>query len=170
MAMAGAARAEQLAAAFDRSFAEARRAPEGDAGEFLAVRVAGERHAIRLAEIGGLHPVRAVTRLPGPLPALIGLAGLRGVLVPVYDLALLLGGAAAGEARWMVLAGTAEAAFAFEGFEGQFRAPNGAVSASGQDGEDALRQVVASAGGPLPLISIPSLVATLRRRLPPASA
>jgi purine-binding chemotaxis protein CheW len=170
MATLHAVRAEELANAFDRSFAEARGVPAGEADEFLAVQVAGERHAMRLAEVGGLHPARTVTPLPGLFPALMGLAGLRGALVPVYDLALLFGHEAPGAARWMVLAPGAGVAFAFEALDGQFRAPSAAVSSSRQDGAETGRQVVTTAGGPLPVIHIPSLVETIRRRLPPVSA
>ena len=84
-------RAAELRAAFDRAFAGAvahRR--RGQAG-FLAIRVGVERCAIRLSEIAGLFADRKITRVPAGEAALLGIAGFRGAIVPVYCLPTLLG-------------------------------------------------------------------------------
>jgi len=44
-----------------------------------------------MAEVSGLFADKKVTRLPSPVSELSGIAGLRGAVLPVYDLAMLLG-------------------------------------------------------------------------------
>jgi hypothetical protein len=86
--------AERLAALreeFDGSFGQPVRPPDAEHAELLTLRAGGRRYALRLAQTSGLHPDRSVTPLPGPLPALLGLAGFGGTIVPVFDLAALLG-------------------------------------------------------------------------------
>jgi chemotaxis signal transduction protein len=56
--------------------------------------------------------------VPGPLPELLGIVGLRGAIVPVYDLRLLLGHTPAGPPRWLVLAAGGQVALAFDHLEG----------------------------------------------------
>src|SRR5689334_19841174 len=109
-------RALELRQQFDRSFAEPVRRTVIETDDFIAVRLGAETFAIRVAEIAGLHAGLAITPCPSPLPELLGLAGLRGALIPVYGLAALLGLSAVAEPRWIVIAAGREAAFAFDGF------------------------------------------------------
>jgi chemotaxis signal transduction protein len=115
-------RAAVLRHAFDRAFADAQRFDTAAAENLLAIRVGAERCALRLSEITGLFSDRGVTRVPGGAAALIGLAGFRGTLLPVYSLQALLGLGAAKLARWQVVAAAAPVVFAFEQFDGQLRA------------------------------------------------
>jgi chemotaxis signal transduction protein len=113
--------AAALRAGFDHSFAEASRIDAAIKEDFLIVRIADEVFAIRLREIAGLHAGKKVTRVPGGDPALIGLAGFRGVIQPVYSLAVLLGFQTQAVLRWMVIAAAAPVAFAFDTFEQHLR-------------------------------------------------
>ena len=70
--------AERLAtlrAEFDGSFGEPVHPPDAQHAELLALRAGGRPYALRLAQTSGLHPDRPVTPLPGPLRALLGVAG-----------------------------------------------------------------------------------------------
>jgi chemotaxis signal transduction protein len=122
------ARIERLRADFDRSFAEPVRSHEGEHVELLAIRAGGRPYALRLSQTSGLHPDRPVTPLPGPLPALLGLAGFAGTVVPVYDLAALLGHPADSRPRWLVLAaGTPPLGLAFHDVDGHVRVQADAI-------------------------------------------
>ncbi|GGJ78915.1 hypothetical protein GCM10010123_06040 [Pilimelia anulata] len=117
-----------LRSAFDRSFMDPPR-PSGEAGDhLLAVGVGARRCAIRLAETAGLFADRPVTALPGPLPGLLGVATFRGVVVPVYGLASVLGDPPDPDPRWLVLAaGTPALALAFGRLDGHLRLPADAL-------------------------------------------
>lgn len=119
-------RVVELRSAFDRE----RAAPSSSNTEvhtesLLAIRVSRDAYAIRVSEISGLATDRKIVAFPSPIPELLGVAGVRGALVPVYSLAGLLGyGAETGQARWLVLCGTEESfGLAFSDFEGYMRMP-----------------------------------------------
>jgi purine-binding chemotaxis protein CheW len=117
------ARAAELRRDFDRGFAEPVRVDAQVTEELLAIQVGAQPYAIRLSEVAGLFAGKAVTRVPGGHPALRGIAGFRGALLPVYDLRHLLGSADAETPRWLVIAAAAPVALAFETFIGQLRVP-----------------------------------------------
>ena len=152
-------RIERLRRDFDRSFADPVRSHDEEPIELLAIR-AGERpYAIRLAQTAGLHPDRPVTPLPGPLPALLGLAGFAGTVIPVYDLAALLGHPIADRPRWLVLAiGTPPLGLAFHALDGHVRVTAGAIMAeNGAEGRrDSLRGLVSLDGVARPIVDVPA--------------
>ncbi len=151
-------RVDRLRGDFDRSFAEPARSHDVEHVELLAVGAGGRPYALRLSQTAGLHPDRPVTPLPGPLPALLGLAGFAGTVVPVYDLAALLGHPAATRPRWMVLAaGTPPLALAFHELDGHVRVDADAIIAEpASNGHRFLRGMVALAGGTRPLVDVPA--------------
>jgi purine-binding chemotaxis protein CheW len=110
-----------LRAAFDRSFAEPPRPDLTAMEDLLVVRVGDDVFAIRLSEITGLYADKKITRVPGGDPALLGIAGFRGTIHPVYGLTILLGRQAEAEPRWLVVMAAAPAALAFDGFDGHLR-------------------------------------------------
>jgi purine-binding chemotaxis protein CheW len=114
-------RAAELRRDFDRSFAEPPRADKAAKEDLLAIRLGAQGFAIRLSEITGLFVDKKVTRVPGASAALLGIAGFRGSIVPVYDLQSLLGHSGGHAPRWLVIAAAAPVAFAFEAFESQLR-------------------------------------------------
>lgn len=143
-------KAAELKRMFDQAFADP---PPPDAGptiDFLAVGVGGDPWAIRLSEIAGLFSNRRITPLPGSATGLVGLMGLRGSLVPVYDLRAFLGYSGSVSPRWVLMAVAAPVALAFDRFEGHLRVPLTALSTDPEPGPAAQSPVaheVVRAGG-----------------------
>ncbi|HUQ07297.1 MAG TPA: chemotaxis protein CheW [Kofleriaceae bacterium] len=150
--------ARSLRDAFDRAFAKAASSPATAHSDFLAIRAGGQPRAIALAEIGGLHVDRRVTAIPTPVAGLLGLVGLRGVMVPLYDLRVLLGTNPVDEPRWMVTAAAAPVGFAFDGFDGHLRLDEADVARGPTD-------LVVAGGVTRPVISLVTLIAELERRI-----
>ena len=83
--------AAALRLSFDELFTRPVVEVDGAREGALTVRVGGDPHVVRTAEIVGLHARPQILRVPSPSQALLGIVGLRGVIVPVFDLAVLLG-------------------------------------------------------------------------------
>lgn len=111
-----------LAAEFDGSFALAHREAPVTV-DVLAIGVGGDRYALRISDIAGLFADRAITAVPSSRAELLGIAGFRGSIVPVFDLAVLLGYTSIAAPRWLVIASGTPVALAFEEFAGQLRVP-----------------------------------------------
>jgi purine-binding chemotaxis protein CheW len=164
------AQAASLRQDFDLSFAAA---PSGEAAaleDLLAVRVGGDPYAIRLREIAGIVSDRPIVPLPTGRSDVLGLAGIRGGLIPVFSLSSLLGYAPdANATRWMVLCRTADPiALAFGEFEGHLRIAAADIysddSARGHRASaDAALEIVHTDSGPRPLIDIARIVAAITR-------
>ncbi len=110
----------ELRGQFDQSFAAPPRTDLEQLETLIAIRVAGDPYALRIGEINSLASDRKIVPLPSATPELLGAAGVRGAVVPVFSLAALLGyGLGLGSARWLALCGTDEPlALAFSDFEG----------------------------------------------------
>jgi chemotaxis signal transduction protein len=158
-------RAAELRRAFDRSFVEARRFETATTRDFLAVVVGGDPYALRLTEIGGLYSDKKVTALPSRVAELRGIAGFRGAMLPVYDLAALLRYRHAESPRWLVMAAGAAVAFAIERFDGHFQAPSDSIAShEGDQSREHLHQILRTQDFVRPIINVPSLVAAIRDR------
>ena len=59
--------------------------------------------ALRLADVSSFHADLAIPPLPARDPALLGVALVRGALVPVFDAARRLGKPAAVSPRWVAV-------------------------------------------------------------------
>lgn len=96
---------DELRQMFDRLFIAPTRAAAPGCECFIGIRAGGDRLVLRLSELAGIEKRGRVVPLPGGDPALLGLAGIRRRLVPVYDLAALLGceGGAGSDWRWVGL-------------------------------------------------------------------
>jgi chemotaxis signal transduction protein len=152
-----AARIAELRAEFDQSFSEPARNHDLEHVELLAIRAGGRPYALRLSQTSGLFPDRPVTPLPGPLPALLGLAGFAGTVVPVYDLAALLGHPVADQPRWLVLAtGSPPLGLAFHDLDGHVRVPVTTIVGEAGGGRDAIRGMATLPGGERPIIDVPA--------------
>ncbi|HVZ13937.1 MAG TPA: chemotaxis protein CheW [Bauldia sp.] len=158
-------RARALREAFDRGFAETPATAMAEQTDLLALSLAGHRFAIRLGEAAGLFADRKVTPAPTAMREFRGIAGVRGALVPVYDLAVLMGYAPAEHLRWLLLAREAPVAFAFDTFDGQLRLDSAVLAPHQDQTRDTVREV-ARLDTPRPVIHIPSVIAALRRRMP----
>jgi purine-binding chemotaxis protein CheW len=156
--------AASLKADFDRSFAS----PPAGAGErpetFLRVRVGGERYALRLAEVGGLFVDKRITHLPTSAPSLLGLAGFRDRVLPVYDLAMELGSARVTTPRWMVTATASAVALAFDAFEGHVHVrPDAVAREQSLAGRAAARDVLNIENG-IPVIRLAAVLEAIASR------
>jgi purine-binding chemotaxis protein CheW len=164
------ARAAALREAFDRTFAAPPAAVGRTVTDLLAVQVGGDPYLIRMAEVGGLAVDRVVTPLPGAPPALAGLAGVRGGILPVYDLAALLGYPRAVSPRWIAVLADAPIAVAVDGFDGYLRRAEGEIAFDAPP-PTASRHVAAIARAAdfvRPVVSLASMLAAIAsRRLDP---
>jgi chemotaxis signal transduction protein len=137
------ATALELRRAFDAAFAEAPATSPAPSEDLLAFRLAGDPYAVRLRQIGGLFKDRRLTLLPSPVPELLGVAGIRGSIVPVCDLRALLGYPPAGNTRWLLLTVAPEVVgMAFEAFEGQLRVRRESIVAAPAQGRRHVSEAV----------------------------
>ncbi len=163
-----ASRAAELRREFDRTFLAPPREEGEEREDLLAVRLAGDPYAFRVREIAGLEVCRRVVPLPRRVAGLCGLAGLRGGLVPVYDLGALLGYPEAGETpRWLILCGRPDpVGLGVAELDGYLRVPRSALHrADGRDGGRVhLREVVRDGGVTRGMIGVPALLETINGR------
>jgi chemotaxis signal transduction protein len=156
-------RAAQLRRDFDRAFAQPIQVDTTEEEDLLGIRVGGQACAIRLSEIASVHVGKKVTRVPGSHAALCGIAGLRGSLLPVYDLQQLLGHARAEAPRWLVIAAAAPMGLAFATFDGCLRVPlrDVLLQAKQADAMQYTHDVVRTAAGIRPILHLPSILEAL---------
>jgi len=155
--------ASALAEAFDHAFALAPAALAPDAIDLIGIRLGGDPFAIRLAETAGVFVDRKVTPVPTAVAEFLGIAGIRGALVPVYDLAQLVGRTPAKNVHWLVLARQAPIAFACDAFERQIRLAGSALAPRADTGQH-VREVATMDGMARPIIDLSSLAATVGAR------
>ena len=124
--------ARELRRAFDASFAQPARGRVADVERLLLLQLGGDGYAFRLAEIGGLTAARKIVPIASTIPEVLGLAGVRGNLVPVYSLSALLGyGTETEPPRWFVGCRDAEPiAFGFATLDGYAELAMSAVHAT----------------------------------------
>ncbi len=154
---------------FDRSFSEPKRTGTAVSDDLLAVRLGTDSYALRFSEIAGLFSDKKITRLPSHLPALVGIACVRGAILPVYDLSVLFGYGTIGTSRWLVLAASEPVAFAFDGFEGHLRLPRAAIvphEGVRDVARSHVREVARAPGLHRPIVHIPSVLDAITRQLP----
>ena len=154
---------------FDRAFSRPAATAGAEVEAFLAVTIRRTPFALRLHDIAGLFADRPVTRLPSPFPDLLGMAGFRGAVVPVFDLGALLGYPPVASTRWLVVTDRANpAALAFDQFERIELLEPGSLRAGPVAGSAATNhapQVVRTADGPRPLIDVASIMAVIDGRV-----
>lgn len=158
----------ELRRAFDRSFALPPPQAAQEVEDLLAIRVAGDPYAVRLREISGMMAGRKVVSVPAGAPGLLGLAGIRGGVVPVFGLASILGyGQASGEPRWMILCGVEDPiALAFPDFEGFLRLPKSSLHSDEtlQATRHHVNEVAKTDAGNRAVIGVSLVVAAIRNR------
>lgn len=90
---------------FDAGFSRIVEGRQEDLAHILRFRAGDARYAVEIAEVGEVHELSKVTRVPGHRQGFEGISAVRGQLVAVYDLAATLGGAGhTGHARWLLVA------------------------------------------------------------------
>jgi chemotaxis signal transduction protein len=161
-------RAAELRLAFDHGFAQPISIDTTFKEDLLAIRAGGQPHAIRLSEISGLFADKKIIRIPGSDPALRGVAGFRGTILPVYGLESFLGGAGNQTPRWLAVAVAAPVAFAFETFERQLRVARDQFmpQASRPDALSHVREFVRTQNFVGPVICLASILEAITTRGP----
>ena len=151
---------------FDRSFVEAPAAVAGTPENLVAIRVAGQPCLLRLSQMSSLHAKPAIVRVPSSVPEFLGLTGVRAVLVPVYDLRLLLGHRASSAApEWLVMARAEHPlGLAFDQFEEHLRLPSHELPPATAPVQGHTQGTLRAGDTVRSLIHIPSLIETLVRR------
>jgi purine-binding chemotaxis protein CheW len=153
---------------FDQAFALAASTQKVQGSHLLAIRIDGNPYALAVAEIAGLQVDRSITPVPTTIAGLLGIAGIRGELVPVYSLAALLGYRPPARApRWLALCGGAQPfGLAFDDFERHLNvgAAQVATTDSVNNKAEHIRAVAHAEEGSRPIISIPSIAAEIARR------
>jgi len=156
-----AARIAELRNAFDQAFAATPETETAAVENLVAVRLANDPFAIRISEISGLFADKTVVALPSSAPALLGVAGFRGFIVPVYSLPALLGYAVEGAVRWLVLAGgERRVGLAFDCFEGHLHVPKSAIAADekGERQRRFVKEIIRAPDGARPLVHVASVI------------
>jgi chemotaxis signal transduction protein len=164
-------RAGALRLAFDRSFAQEARRDTTPMENLLAFHLGSEPYALRLSEIGGLFVDRKITPVPGDAASLLGIAGFRGSVVPVYDLHALLGRPASETPRWLAVVAGASVAVAFETFVGHLRVPREAIMRreAGQQASRLVREFASIGDGVWPVVHLPFVLDAIREQSPAIS-
>lgn len=157
-------RAAQLRAAFDQSFASAPSLETEAVEQFLAIRIGADRYVLRLADVSGLFADKPITWLPSPLPELLGIAGFRGTMLPVYDLGALVGYPRTPAPRWLLVAASAPVALAFEAFDGYLTLKGAVVRPEVQARHDHVRETLQTDVAS-PVIHVPSVLNWIRSRV-----
>jgi purine-binding chemotaxis protein CheW len=130
-------------------------------GTYVRLKVAAETYAVPVGHVLAIVGPGDLTPVPGALPEILGVRKLRGQIVPVIDLALVLG-LTADEPRRQLLLAEAEgvkAGFTIDEVTsvGELDGPlDGAES-------DFLVGVMVRDGEPLGVIDIPQILRSLRR-------
>lgn len=159
-------RVTELREAFDRSFAQAPSSEAAAVENLLAIRVGADPYVLRMTEVSGLFADKKVTRLPSPVSELSGIAGFRGAVLPVYDLAMLLGYPRAASPRWLVVIAVTPVALAFDSFDGYLNTQEAEIvqEARPEEHERHVRAVVQTVDLVRPLISLASVLEWIRSR------
>lgn len=162
----------EMRSAFDRAFA----APVSEvepAEPLIQLRAGDTPLAVRVSATQGIVRCPKIVPIPSRIPELSGLVAIRGAVVPVFDLAALLGlPSAAGRPPWLILAACdGLIGLAFEAFEGQqspewVSGQEGAPVAAGPagSGERAATQLVRSGGQIRQVVDVPALLESIRTR------
>jgi hypothetical protein len=155
-----------LRAAFDGSFALPPAEAEDEFVDLLDLRVGGDAYAVRLVDVAALVVDRPPTRLPGAVPELLGVVGVRGAVVPAFDLAALLGGTRSTQPpRWLlVAAGTPTLGLAVERLDGHLRLRHDGRT-TGHRGF--VGDLLPTPAGPRPVIDMSAVRAAVLARVGP---
>ncbi len=119
---------------------------------------------LRADQITGIAKCKRIVPVLSRHAELIGITGMRGVIVPVFDLAALLGLASTEKFSWVALAHSdSPIALAFEGFEGQVEV-EGTCLYGGETAPSRrhVRQLVRIGPAVRAVIDVPSLVEAIR--------
>ncbi len=157
-------RVRELRRDFDGAFALPRREGRSEVESFLAIRLAGNSYALRLADLAAIAARPRISPLPSGRSELLGLIGHRGRLAALFSLPLLLGYPRLGlNPRWYVLPRQAPTlALGFDEYDGHVRVAGEDLQSVGDSVRRRFVSRVLRQGGMLRLVvDLPALVADL---------
>ena len=147
---------ERMRREFDATFAEAVDLRRDDTIDLLTLAVDERRVAVPVGDLAGVQLCPPLTALPGADSRLLGIAGVRGLLVLVYDLGALLGQGKTRPRRFLALRGPdGTTGVAFDALESYLRVPRAALRPSA--GRRAT-EVVETASGALAVVRVANLL------------
>ncbi len=159
---------QTLAQSFDQGFAQPLGATRHAPLNYLACRVGTESLVICLTELSGLQRRGKIVPLRSSVPGLLGVAGLRSRLMPVYRTSILLGlTPAAQPEKWIAVCGSEDPiGLALDEFEGYLQAAAADLSPRGNlDGAcPHLRELLVTGDRTRPVIALHSLLQMIRER------
>ena len=155
-----------LARDFDLGFSRAAEVEHAAEENLLVIELGAQPFAVRVSEVRAIVTTPRIACVPSSAPALLGIAGIRGEILPVFDLARLLGVANVERGlRWSLLAGDAErAALAFHHFDRFERVHATAVARFVPEGSSApfVEEVVRLERGVVSIIRVARLLSGLK--------
>lgn len=156
---------DELRRAFDDAFARQATEAGTRAAELLAVPFGADHYLLPLRELTGLLVDRRITALPTRNPKFLGVVGIRGTVLPVWDLGALLGQPASERApRWLATASTPRVGLAFGRFDGHVRLPHDALgSAPDRDAGAHVRAIVRTGGVLQRVVDLQSILAAIEQ-------
>ena len=162
-------RLAELRRAFDEAFSLPPALPQEDGVDFLLIIAGGQPYAMRMSELAGVEVDRKRVVVPVQARGLLGLSAVQGQLVPVFDLASLLGSASTkASARWTALhRGSELIGLAFEQMQPPRRVASRDVIPLERAREQAplSREAIRVDSRLMHVLDIPSVVLTIRQTI-----
>lgn len=161
-------RAQELQRAFDAAFALPVQAEAPLLERFLSVSIGSETLALELsgnsARISTLVANRPLVSLASEGSGFLGLAGIRGEIVPVFNLAWFAGSSRRGTGHWLaVLRLPAPAAVAFDGMNGLLELPAADIVTSPATGaRQFIRRIAQRSTGRMPILDLDAVAEAIR--------
>lgn len=155
----------QMRENFDHGFAMPAQRNDEASEDLLLIRLGQLPYAMRMSEVTGLQRGTGVTPLPTPLSTLLGMASHRGRVLPVYDLAALLGQPASRNPAWQIVTHAPAVILAIDEFERHVRCPRSAIAAQtlAQDADASHVQAhLHTDDGQRPIVSLAAVLRTIQ--------
>jgi chemotaxis signal transduction protein len=130
-------------------------------GTYVRLKVAAEEYAVPVGNVLAIVGPGDVTAVPGALPEVLGVRRLRGQIVPIIDLALVLGLTATAPQRQLLLAEAdgVKAGFTIE----EVRSVDELDGPLDAAESDFLLGVMVRDGEPFGVIDVARIIGSLRR-------
>jgi chemotaxis signal transduction protein len=153
--------------AFDQSFATPHVGASESLERMIVIRLGGEPFAMRASHISGIARAKCIVSLPSRIPEVLGLAGIRGTLVPVFDLRSILKlKPCVSTPSWLALVvDQVPIALGFDEFDGQVELSPTNLYADESPTPRSHVQLLARIGPSVhPVIDIPSILEVIRKK------
>lgn len=151
-------RAAQLRREFDGGFQAEAKTAHAKTIDLLVIRLGDRDYGMKVEGVEAVVKGKRVTALPGSAPDFMGIAGFRGALVGVYDLASWLG-LKRKSGEWLLLVRTGQSqrvALVFDSLEGQLRLEEAEFLTA--ESSEFVKSHVQLESRVLPVLSLPSLL------------